>query len=373
MQKRWLRLRRLKLWAGCFLGVWGWGWGISACAEEWQPAETWVFMVGVLEWENPSYERYPQKDRRDAQLAALFQSRGVPKEQMRFYKDAEATRERVAKEFERFLDEAGGTLIVYYAGHGAEENGTAYFIPYDAGASLEQTALAVPAIFDVIEQRFRGRRALLLADCCNSGALAEEAQKRAGTYACLAASRFDSSSTGNWTFTESLLAGLGGDARVDADGDGQVSFAELAQFTEQEMAFAEGQLAAWAVIGTPAEWILAPAAPAPDPSYGRRVQLDDGKGEAAWVVETDGDRLKVRTYGYEAQERWVDAARVWPWSPKEFAVGTVVEVLWPQDGVWYDATVRESRLGVHRIHYEGYGEEWDEWVSADRIRARGAD
>jgi len=44
-----------------------------------------------------------------------------------------------------------------------------------------------------------------------------------------------------------------------------------------------------------------------------------------------------------------------------------VEVLW--GGQWWAAEILETRAGITRIHYTGWGAEWDEWVGPDRIRA----
>jgi hypothetical protein len=44
-----------------------------------------------------------------------------------------------------------------------------------------------------------------------------------------------------------------------------------------------------------------------------------------------------------------------------------VEVLW--GGQWWAAEVLESRAGITRIHYTGWGPEWDEWVGPERIRS----
>jgi hypothetical protein len=48
-------------------------------------------------------------------------------------------------------------------------------------------------------------------------------------------------------------------------------------------------------------------------------------------------------------------------------VGDNVQVLW--NGSWYGAAVKEVKDGKWLIHYDGYGAEWDEWVGQDRIRA----
>ncbi len=49
-----------------------------------------------------------------------------------------------------------------------------------------------------------------------------------------------------------------------------------------------------------------------------------------------------------------------------------VDVEWR--GRWYPATVLEQRGGSHYlVHYDGYSEEWDEVVTAERIRLRRLD
>jgi hypothetical protein len=51
------------------------------------------------------------------------------------------------------------------------------------------------------------------------------------------------------------------------------------------------------------------------------------------------------------------------WSAKE-----EVEVEW--HGSWFPAIVLERRSGRWLVHYEGYSSDWDEVVSAERIRER---
>lgn len=44
------------------------------------------------------------------------------------------------------------------------------------------------------------------------------------------------------------------------------------------------------------------------------------------------------------------------------------EVVVEQGGEWYPATVLHSRAGLYYIHYEGYGQDEDEWVEEERVR-----
>lgn len=51
--------------------------------------------------------------------------------------------------------------------------------------------------------------------------------------------------------------------------------------------------------------------------------------------------------------------------------GDLVEVEWR--GSWWPAVLVERRGDLWLIHYEGYGDEWDETVGPDRIRLRGVE
>jgi hypothetical protein len=49
--------------------------------------------------------------------------------------------------------------------------------------------------------------------------------------------------------------------------------------------------------------------------------------------------------------------------------GAKCEVLWA--GTWYKAVVLQQKDGKFQIKYDGYGDEWNEWVGPDRIRFAG--
>lgn len=46
--------------------------------------------------------------------------------------------------------------------------------------------------------------------------------------------------------------------------------------------------------------------------------------------------------------------------------GDKARVLW--SGQWYDATILEAEDGFYKVHYDGWGSNWDEWVNPDRVR-----
>jgi hypothetical protein len=47
--------------------------------RDWNPARTWVAVVGTLEWQNQDmFDSFPKEKRRDAALVRFFQQAGVP-------------------------------------------------------------------------------------------------------------------------------------------------------------------------------------------------------------------------------------------------------------------------------------------------------
>jgi hypothetical protein len=348
--------------------------GEDSMSSVWEPARTWAFIVGVLEWEHDDiYSPFPKEQRRDAALVKLLEERGVPKGQIRYLQDRRATTAAITKALAEHLAGAapGDTLLLYYCGHGAmTEGGEVLFASYDADDG-ENPGWPVAAIPEAVEKQFKGSQAILLADACHSGHLADAvaARRRRVAYASLGSSLASELSTGNWTFTEAILAALRGEAYTDGDGSNTITLAELASHIQAELAFAEEQVATFATsAGFDPQLVLATARPRRDPRLGRNVAVKtEGEWFAAQVIAVRGEELKVRYYGYDSDEdEWVSAEQARTIGRPRYPAGATVEVQWKRR--WYLASVLDERAGVHQIAYEGHGPEWNEWVSSRRIR-----
>ena len=342
---------------------------------DWQPASTWVVAVGVLQWPKvANLSAFPKKGRRDTELVEHFRSRGVPADHIQFLKDEQATLANIRTTLRSHLPRVrpGDLLVVYYAGHGSYgKDFSLHLADYDATPDQWWPA---PELVAAIERHVDGAKVWLMADCCFSGGLASEVGKkpRRNQYACLTSAHSHSSSTNHWTFTECVLQGLRGDPRFDRDGDGAVQLGELAARVETTMAFAEQQKATTRFdpqFGK--DFRVAVVDPTfPVEHLGRRVEIFwKAKWYRGWVLAAgqDDEPVKVHYAGFGPEwDEWVGRERWRPYEPKAIPAKTPVSVLWK--GEWYDATVSQSWEGLHLVQYVGFGREWDEWVGSDRIR-----
>jgi hypothetical protein len=346
----------------------------TAQESSWEPQRTWVFAVGALKFDRKTTFSFPNKDRADVKLLDVWKKRGVPESQIVFIKNEEATKAGIEARLAPFAQQprAADTLIFYYTGHGGRDMGSpsraVSFATYDT-----RSTWTVNSIVETIERHFRGKQVLYFADCCHSGALADRISRGRQRAAALCSANVTSTSTGNWTFTETLVRVFDGDGISDANRDGSITFTEGAAFVHREMVAFEDQLAARGLAGGfPPGLQISPTTTSPPPG-GRIGEVIEVKTKDKWwtgrIIEEKGNRVKVTHPGWGADwDEWAGPNRVRPVQKEAIPKGTRVRVEW--NGQWYDARIVEVVEGVHRVHYEGYPNSDDEFVSRGRIQMR---
>lgn len=210
--------------------------------RDWTPASTHVVILGLglADWADPDDPSW----KRHATLAKLFRKAGVPEEQVYFWEDDEGTAGAMKERLPEILSgmDEDGLFVFYYAGHGdldEEEDGEFYFChPTD-----EEDTLYGSELLDLIEEHMNGERAVIFADCCFSGWMAQAVKvlDTENEVAALTSSTADIESTGNWTFTDCLIAALRGENGIDENRDGSISFAELTHHVVERMKTVDNQ------------------------------------------------------------------------------------------------------------------------------------
>lgn len=340
----------------------------------WQPEKTWVFAVGVLNFDDPSLTTWPDQGRVDAAMLEAYRERGVPADHLLFLKNEQATKGLIARKFAEFLRRAGAddTLVFYYAGHGGrdyhDDARPVHFVTYDTKASW-----GVEEILRAIEENFRGSQALLTADCCHSGALALAAAKQKGhvSYGVITSAQASAQSTGNWTFTQCLVDLLRGRPQLDLNRDGAIEFAEAAKYCDAEMAFCEDQRVSQRTTGSFSNHlVLATTTGKAEPRIGEHCEGEDqGKWWKAKILATKDSQVFVTWIGWgKKYDSWLRPEQLRPYQPKVLANGTPVDIEWNRK--WYAGSVVKSELGLLLVHYDGYPASDDEWLPMTRVRIK---
>ncbi|HEY0427580.1 MAG TPA: agenet domain-containing protein [Pyrinomonadaceae bacterium] len=353
--------------------------GVSAQkTANWNPKKTWVFFVSLLEWkDSEEFESFPKENRRDLALLAVLRQKGVPETQIVALKDQTATIAKIQQAFQIFLKKvpADGSIFIYYSGHGYKtDSGETFLASYDAGIKTERS-WSVKSIPKMIELYSKAKQVIIAIDSCYSGAIVDAIKGRKSniSYAAFVSTQSNSSSTGNWTFTESLIYGFRGDSLADRNRDGKITFGEMAANSYDDMLFAEEQLSQTFFTGDFSEQSQMTAAKkANSPRLGDRIEAFDGDEWYRAIItdaRADGE-YKVHFYGYEYDEdAFVTDKQIrTALKAKQYSVGEEVEV--ESDDEWYPARVLKVIGGAHLVSYDHYSEEWNEWVSSDKIRSK---
>jgi len=356
---------------------------------------TWAVVAGVLEWSDPGLGSFPKKNRKDKELFEKLGALGVPANQRTLLLDSQATAGAIEKALTEAIAKApaDATLIFYFAGHGVkDQSGQIIFTSSETRLDkLDSTGLNLAKLGKLLD-RFKGKRLILLADCCYSGGLVDVAATLRAKRPVVALTSAEASniSTGNWTFSQTIIDGVSGRSLFDRDTDGALTLTELADEVKDAMRHRESQRYGYANHGVPDDLVIAASRVNPDvdgrdgassgelkrrgwvkaprtdagkhkgKAIARILTLEKGEGRKA------GGKALVEFYDYsDATRTWVPLTDLEPITLQTWPVGTTLDVTW--QGQVYQAKVLKLDDGFMYITYPGYDARWDEWISAPRV------
>jgi len=269
-------------------------------------------VAGVLTWKDASYSSYSAENRKERELYETLLARGASREGISLLLDADATRDAVYEAVRRRASAApaGSTFVFYYAGHGVYGKDGIFLAGYDMeSGKVDGTGISPKEVAAIIGRHFRGGRVLMMADCCYSGALVGAAQgldSSRTTAAALTSASISNSSSGNWTFTQTVIDALSGRGLMDRNGDGVITFGELCQEVADAMRYRERQLSGCLLPGAMRDAVVAAAPPRPRPegapgrfAPGEYVSVSGKDGvRVGRILELRGKNLAVEFYDY---------------------------------------------------------------------------
>ncbi len=342
------------------------------------PKNTHILIVGVLEWEN-GLNSFSKTNRKDAELEAFFINMGIPKSNIKTLYDSQASVSNILKELKTISTNADkeSTIIFYYAGHGVQESGKIFFANYDIVTNnCKSTGFDLNQL-NLILSKSLAERILLFADCCYSGGLISECNKlgKSGKkILALSSATASNTSTGNWTFTQTLLDCLNGNKLADTNNDNIIQLSELKKEVFDAMKYRERQMAGFAVSGIAMDTKISAINSNSTSCKGSKIcrsyfwAKNDNSWKPVRIIEDIGNnKYKSEFYFYsDKNQEQLSKNQLRKMHFVKHSLNEKVKVEWEKK--WYKAKIINTKDDFYLIKYDGYEDSWNEWVMYDRIR-----
>jgi hypothetical protein len=327
-------------------------------------------VVGVLQWKDPNLSTFSTENRKDAELYHLLKNRGA---NLHLLLDNQASQKMILKKLQEIAKATpeDGVFLFYYAGHGVKRDSSVYIANSDINTeSAEKTGVSMDKVIETISKNFRGKTIILSGDFCYSGAFLKAAQnwEAQGKNAIVLTSASSSNqSTGNWTYTQTLIDCFSGSPFCDQNDDGEINWSEMSLEVQNAMKYRESQLSGNSSFLDFDDLVIAKPSQRKSENSGEYVRAPyNGEPHIARVLSRSNESIELEFFFYSDKVvSKLSPSEVQPLEYKSFPPGSKVKVLW--NGTPYEAEILDVKEDFHYITYIGYDSSWDEWVLADRI------
>jgi hypothetical protein len=347
-------------------------------AETFDPKNTYVLIAGVLKWQDKNcLSPFSDVNRKDWELKDQLIKMGVPTTNIISLTDDKATLAGIQNAFTELSKKCTdkSTFIFYYAGHGIKKERDYYFANYDIDCGkCKKTGFGLSYLSTELLSKNKSKTFMFWADCCYSGALLEQGKKvkEAGRN-CLVFSSATASntSTGNWTFTQTLLDCFRSTTRTINSSYIRAEIANAMKYREHQLSgyysslTTEFAFSGMRAVKIPTEKRLN------DDTRFYTFEYAYGMHEKNWKpVRILGNKeWKTFTARFYFYSDYLDLELPKAKLKKVYFVkhkkNDKVKVTW--ENKKYDALILDAVDDFYYIKYDGYDDSYNEWVMYDKI------
>lgn len=176
-------------------------------------------------------------------------------------------------------------------------------------------------------------------------------------------------STGNWTFTQTIIDCLNGLPLADANSDGKINLGEVHGELSSAMKYRERQMCGFSLYGVSEnEFFSSVTGSSSGGETGKYYMAPKGSDMApVRIIAEKNGMLECEFYDYSDKSTAAfSKTELLPIHFVNYSKNDKIKVSW--EGKWYDAEIKNTQNDFFYIKYSGYEDYWNEWVAYDRIK-----
>ena len=327
-----------------------------------------IVFSGVLDYSScDNITSFESDKRKDYELYKTLISKFINTKYTVFLKESDVNKKNVLQKIYAALNnqESKDLFIFYFTGHGIlSNNGEPGLLMSDSNI-ITKTELK-----NILQQNNKNQKMILFGDFCYSGLLADIARdlNLEGLDINAITSASSNLSTGNWSYTQTLIDSFEGRSIIDKNNKGFINFIDIAKEVQNVMFNRERQKSDYYLL-TDLENSKISNAKIKIMNNTSNVKYDgwySSNEGITRVTDFKDDLFEVEYYNYnEYKFVFVKESELSPIQIAEFEKGDHINVDC-EEGT-FRAIIEEVDRIFYKVSYEDWGPEWNEWITKHRI------
>jgi len=327
-----------------------------------------IVLTGVLDYSScENIISFESDKRKDYELYKTLISKFINTKYTVFLKESDVNKKNVLQKIYEALhnQESKDLFIFYFTGHGIlSDNGEPGLLMSDSSI-ITKTELK-----NILQQNNKNQKMILFGDFCYSGLLADIARELnlEGLDINAITSASSNLSTGNWSYTQTLIDSFEGRSIIDKDNKGFINFIDIAKEVQNVMFNRERQKSDYYLLPNLENSKISNA----------KIKIMNNTSNIkydGWYSSNEGitrvtdfkdDLFEVEYYNYNAYKfEFLKESELSTIQIADFEVGNHINVDC-EEGTYKAMIIEVDRI-FYKVSYEEWGPEWNEWITKHRI------